>query len=302
MCPGNSVFKTTKDAYASFVGLAYQDSNLDKQNQNLSYYHYTIGQFPLFLIWECKNKRGWYACKIFFKKSKFFSALLLRLPNLAAEMQRIEWYEQVFWADPQRVLYWERHRILLCADLHLGKTGHFRKEGIAVPQAVYQQDLQRLFAAISFHQPARVIMVGDLFHSRANKEWDWFGRWRRDFSTLPFTLILGNHDKLPNGLAAELGLEVTASETIDNILLQHHPATETGNEMIPEGMAVISGHVHPSVIVPAGARQKVRLPCFYFGKSQCLLPAFSLFSGTHPIKPKAKDVVFAIAGQSLVQI
>ena len=24
--------------------LAYQDSNLDKQNQNLSYYHYTIGQ------------------------------------------------------------------------------------------------------------------------------------------------------------------------------------------------------------------------------------------------------------------
>jgi hypothetical protein len=24
--------------------LAYEDSNLDKQNQNLSYYHYTIGQ------------------------------------------------------------------------------------------------------------------------------------------------------------------------------------------------------------------------------------------------------------------
>ena len=23
-----------------------QDSNLDKQNQNLSYYHYTIGQSP----------------------------------------------------------------------------------------------------------------------------------------------------------------------------------------------------------------------------------------------------------------
>ena len=26
--------------------LAYEDSNLDKQNQNLSYYHYTIGQCP----------------------------------------------------------------------------------------------------------------------------------------------------------------------------------------------------------------------------------------------------------------
>jgi DNA ligase-associated metallophosphoesterase len=218
-------------------------------------------------------------------------------------MERIEWHDQVFWADPQRVLYWEQQKILLCADLHLGKTGHFRKEGIAVPQAIYQQDLQRLFAAISFHRPARVIMVGDLFHSRANKEWDWFGRWRRDFSTLPFTLILGNHDKLPHGLADELGLEVTQLERIGPIQLQHHPAHEAENEVMPaDESAVISGHVHPSVIVPAGARQKVRLPCFYFGKKQCLLPAFSLFSGTHPIKPKAKDVVFAIAGQSLVQV
>ncbi len=28
----------------SFFKLAYLDSNQDKQNQNLSYYHYTIGQ------------------------------------------------------------------------------------------------------------------------------------------------------------------------------------------------------------------------------------------------------------------
>lgn len=27
-----------------FCALAYLDSNQDKQNQNLSYYHYTIGQ------------------------------------------------------------------------------------------------------------------------------------------------------------------------------------------------------------------------------------------------------------------
>ena len=28
----------------SFARLSYQDSNLDKQNQNLMCYHYTIGQ------------------------------------------------------------------------------------------------------------------------------------------------------------------------------------------------------------------------------------------------------------------
>lgn len=33
-----------------------QDSNLDKQNQNLSYYHYTIGQSFQHFCWGCKNK------------------------------------------------------------------------------------------------------------------------------------------------------------------------------------------------------------------------------------------------------
>ena len=35
--------------------LAYLDSNQDKQNQNLSYYHYTIGQSVLLSKRECKN-------------------------------------------------------------------------------------------------------------------------------------------------------------------------------------------------------------------------------------------------------
>jgi hypothetical protein len=33
--------------------LAYLDSNQDKQNQNLSYYHYTIGQS----YWNCFHTR-----------------------------------------------------------------------------------------------------------------------------------------------------------------------------------------------------------------------------------------------------
>ena len=43
--------------------LAYKDSNLDKQDQNLSYYHYTIGQS---YKWSAKiRERGIYP------KSKF---------------------------------------------------------------------------------------------------------------------------------------------------------------------------------------------------------------------------------------
>ena len=63
MCYGQK-----KRPSAGSLGLSYQDSNLDKQNQNLMCYHYTIGQskrvqkyyfFPiwpnLFYIW-LRNK------------------------------------------------------------------------------------------------------------------------------------------------------------------------------------------------------------------------------------------------------
>jgi metallophosphoesterase superfamily enzyme len=58
-----------------------------------------------------------------------------------------------FWLSPERVLYWEEEKTLILSDLHFGKTGHFRKSGIAVPQSIYQQDLQRLFHQISFFNP-----------------------------------------------------------------------------------------------------------------------------------------------------
>jgi len=45
--------KKPKQKCFSFLMLAYLDSNQDKQNQNLSYYHYTIGQSP---FRGCKNK------------------------------------------------------------------------------------------------------------------------------------------------------------------------------------------------------------------------------------------------------
>jgi hypothetical protein len=47
-----------KNQFVLFL-LAYLDSNQDKQNQNLSYYHYTIGQSLLpnnVHCWGCKNK------------------------------------------------------------------------------------------------------------------------------------------------------------------------------------------------------------------------------------------------------
>lgn len=211
------------------------------------------------------------------------------------------WLEENFVLHPSRCLYWEKERTLVLSDLHLGKTGHFRKEGIAVPQQVYQEDLHRLFSAIQYFNPVEVLMVGDLFHSRANKEWEWFAKWRADFPALNFTLILGNHDKLPAGLADKIDITIQDSLVKNNILLLHNE--EDWNPVENPGIrGKICGHIHPAVVVPVGARQKIRMPCFHFTSQTCTLPAFSLFTGGHPIKQGPKDLVFAIADGQIIKI
>ncbi len=221
-------------------------------------------------------------------------------PLISQGMQAFLWQNETFIIDSKRVLYWERTKTLICSDLHLGKTGHFRKEGIAVPQAVYQQDLNRLFSAIQFYKPIRVLMVGDLFHSNANKEWDWFARWRLDFPGIEFLLVQGNHDRVTAQFAQNMALQVEPRWMIDDFLFLHNPDEPLPADLNPK--AIISGHIHPAILVATSVRQKVRLPCFFFSGKQCLLPAFSLFTGSFILKPKKADVVFALAGNEIIAI
>ncbi len=103
---------------------------------------------------------------------------------------------QSFWVTAERALFWEEENTLIVADVHLGKSGHFRKSGIAVPQSIYKADLQRLIAQLYLFKAERLIIVGDFTHSEANKELDLFLKWRKDFSLLQIDLVKGNHDVL----------------------------------------------------------------------------------------------------------
>ena len=111
---------------------------------------------------------------------------------------------------PRIVVFFGRRKDqLILSDLHFGKTGHFRKAGIAVPSAVYREDLLRLLSLIQYFQPRQLLVVGDLFHSRENKELHLFRRWRDDFPDLGIRLVLGNHDILRAGWYEEAGITVS---------------------------------------------------------------------------------------------
>lgn len=203
-----------------------------------------------------------------------------------------------FWLSPERVLYWEEEKTLILSDLHLGKTGHFRKSGIAVPQSVYQQDLQRLFHQISFFNPDKILIVGDFFHSSANKEMDFFLKWRNDLSSLPFLLVKGNHDILQKDWYSNASIEIKDAFISNSFLFIHdHADNDHQDELF-----TFSGHLHPGCIIKGAGRQTLRFPCFYFTEQQGILPAFSHFSGLAIVKPKKKNHVFAIVNQSIIKI
>ena len=72
-------------------------------------------------------------------------------------------FGQTFLLSAQRTIFWEEEKTLILSDLHLGKSGHFRKSGIAIPQNLYKEDLFRLLNEIQFFRPKQLIIVGDLF-------------------------------------------------------------------------------------------------------------------------------------------
>ena len=179
------------------------------------------------------------------------------------------WHDQTFWLTKERVMYWEETNTLVASDIHIGKTGHFRKHGIAVPQDIYKEDMHRLFTAIQYFKPKQLVIVGDLFHSHANKELNLFTRWRNDFAAVDFILVKGNHDILPQNWYLENNITVVDCLELNGILLMHDKECEPDNTIDKNGIkAMISGHVHPAVTLRSGPRHEVRLPCFYFNGKQ----------------------------------
>lgn len=216
--------------------------------------------------------------------------------------QQFEIRGQSLCLTADRSIYWENQKALIVSDLHIGKTGHFRKAGIAVPQSVFKEDLQRLMAQIQYFKPSTLIVVGDMFHSRANKELDLFSKWRSDFGTLDIRLIKGNHDILNERWYEDNRIDLFPSTLkLSAFCFQHDPGA-CGNSDDEMEHYVFSGHVHPGITISGGGRQTLRFPCFYFTQAYCILPAFSRFTGMVSVQPVADEIAFAIVNNSIMRV
>lgn len=201
---------------------------------------------------------------------------------------------------PQKAIYWHQEHALIAADVHLGKVGHFRKAGIAVPRDMEQNDLAVLSDLIREHQPEKIIFLGDLFHSDLNADWDWFVLWRSQFPRLRIILIKGNHDIIHDRHYLDLDVELHNQLIIGPFLMLHHPLTEAKLEQA--NGYVFCGHIHPGISLSGRARQHITLPCFAFGGRQAILPSFGKFTGKVALRHQETDRIFGVLKDKVIAV
>jgi len=211
--------------------------------------------------------------------------------------------QQTLWVSPERCIFWEEENTLILADLHLGKSGHFRKEGIGIPQSIYKADLQRLMAQLYLYKAERLIIAGDFTHSTANKELDLFIKWRKDFSLLHIDLVKGNHDILADSWYSDADIQVSPLKLMAGpFLFLHDLKAEKELTAEEKKMYRFTGHLHPAVTLKGKGRQTLRFPCYYFTPEYAVLPAFSRFTGGYKVQPTKDELVYAIVDESIMRL
>lgn len=200
--------------------------------------------------------------------------------------------------DQERALYIPYYQLLVISDFHLGKSGHFRKEGLQIPKQVSETDIKRLDHLISLYNPKTLLVTGDMFHHHHNEDLEEFGIWRSNNSQVEIILVKGNHDKLPENFYKELGIQFFFKYyEIGDFCFVHER-----KDAPDHGKYIFSGHIHPGILLKGQARQRLKLPCFVFDDNTALLPAFSLFTGLYLIQAKSGQEVFAITANRVTAI
>jgi DNA ligase-associated metallophosphoesterase len=198
-----------------------------------------------------------------------------------------------------KAIFWPREQMLITCDVHVGKIGHFRENGIPLPALTAKNNYWNLTILFETFKPAQLVVIGDLTHSRANAEWADFVDYLDQYPELRKRLVLGNHDVKDTEDFLHLGFEMTDELVLDPFTFVHTPPAKQTQQ---DGTYYLSGHIHPGVRLVGKGKSSMVIPCFYFGENQGILPAFGAFTGYVPIKPRKEDRIIGITKDSLVNL
>lgn len=199
---------------------------------------------------------------------------------------------------PEKALYWPASSTLIVADLHWGKAASFRAMAIPVPRGTTADDLARLDSALERTGARRLLVLGDLLHARATQEaratLKAIREWRRGRAGLECVLVRGNHDLRAGDPPPDLAFRVVDDLVEGPFVFRHHPG-------ISERGYTLAGHLHPSIRL-SGRGDRLRLPCFHFGRQCGVLPAFGSFTGSATPEIVPGDRVFVVGDDEVHEV
>lgn len=214
------------------------------------------------------------------------------------------------WLHPSGAAFLPDHAALLVADAHLGKAASFRRLGVPVPTGTTATTLQEVGDAVAslVATPAQhLVFLGDLLHAARGRSHELsrvagqaIAGWRAQSPGLRVHLVRGNHDLAAGDPPPEWDIELHAEPwLLGSWALCHEPRAVAG-------AYTLAGHWHPCIGLSGGARQRLRLPCFWFGDparhAVGVLPAFGDFTGMHPIQRRPGDRVWAVADRAVREV
>ena len=187
-------------------------------------------------------------------------------------------------------------RTLFVADLHLGKTTVFREAGLALPDGPDATILDRLSRMITSTCAETLVILGDVFHARAQGIERALGAWCSERPRLRLRVVPGNHDRcIPwNEWLPGAGI-LAKGDRVGPWCVAHHPP---GNaETI-----TLCGHLHPGIAIGKARERKLRVPCFWLRRGALVLPAFGEFTGLGMIEREADDRVWIGGAGKIVEL
>ena len=196
-----------------------------------------------------------------------------------------------------RTLWIPGRRMLVVADLHLGKSAVFRRHGLPVPEVDTARDLERLSGAIAGLGAEQLLIAGDFFHAPAAQSQDVLAvvrRWRSEHAGLAVRRGVGTHDRGRAMPPADLEFAVSEESHEEGGLRFVHDPGQAG-----PGVFAVAGHLHPAVRLRGGGRS---VPCFWFRRTGLVLPGFGTFTGGARVCPGEGERVFAVADGMVVEV
>ncbi len=205
---------------------------------------------------------------------------------------------QTLLLHPERAVEWREQRSVIVADTHFGKSGIFRRHGLAVPDGSDEHDMRRLAALLRRVDATRLIVLGDFLHGAVTDgaETVALEAWCASLQPTQIHVVAGNHDRAaaPRWKALLHWREAAWHQAPFTFIHDAGPADAD------EPHWFMSGHIHPVVRLGGLRKRGARVPVFWQRAGGLVLPAFGIFTGGFAIAPGPGDRVFAVGPDRVV--